>query len=164
MLHLLPRPSNLPGYLTLLDDLGMPTAKRLAKALGVSERTVTRWKSSEQAPRAVMLALFWLSRWGQSALRVEAVYTADMARSLVDALTRERDELRAQLQRLGAIGDFGSSNDPNQLTQARRALPTATDSAGWRLHDQHAQERAEKRMRAEARARKRGRIDEADAA
>jgi hypothetical protein len=59
-------PKNLPTLADLLADLGNPTPESVAKALGVSASTVRRWKRTT-APRTALLALWWLSRWGQSA-------------------------------------------------------------------------------------------------
>ena len=54
----------------MLHDLGNPHPARIAKVLGVSVRTVYRWKLEAQmecrpSAKAAALALFWLTRWGQ---------------------------------------------------------------------------------------------------
>jgi hypothetical protein len=62
----------------MLDDLGGRDVEQIAKHLGVSTRTVKRWRSKDHAPRAVMLALFWQTRWGVSAINCAAENDARM--------------------------------------------------------------------------------------
>lgn len=45
-------PRELPPWELILDDLGRPDAKRIAKALDVAVSTVFRWNKSGNAPRA----------------------------------------------------------------------------------------------------------------
>lgn len=59
-------PKHPPGLDELLADLGHPCPVSVAKALDVSPSTVRRWKRT-RAPKTALLALWWLSRWGQSA-------------------------------------------------------------------------------------------------
>ena len=96
----------------ILGDIGDPSPRELARALGVSERTVFRWIKADEAPKAVMLALFWLTRWGHSQVNAEAHNDAVMHASVARALGREVGDLTAKLARLGRIADFGSANDP----------------------------------------------------
>lgn len=65
-------PRSLPALQTMLDDLGGRTVEQLAKHLGVSTRTVKRWRARGGAPRAVMLALFWETTWGRSTVNCQA--------------------------------------------------------------------------------------------
>lgn len=58
-------PKHTGDFAQILDGLGNPPADRIARALGVSRRTVHRWKTSG-APRTALLALWWLSREGHS--------------------------------------------------------------------------------------------------
>ena len=64
------------------------------------------------APRPVMLALFWITRWGHHAVHCDAhndaVTQAQIARNRED----ENRRLKAQLDLVGRIADFGSANDP----------------------------------------------------
>jgi hypothetical protein len=110
MLHLLPKKT--PPLNMLLENIGNPSAKRIAKALKVSERTVRRWLAAGIAPHTAMLSLFWISRWGWSDVNAEAVWVADLHMGMAKAYKRERDQLREQLSQLGRIGEFGSANDP----------------------------------------------------
>ena len=52
MLNRIPR--RLPPLSDLLADLGHPDEKAVAKALGVSESTVYRWKRKDKAPRPAL--------------------------------------------------------------------------------------------------------------
>ena len=113
-------PVQIPPLWLLLDDIGNPPAKRLAKALDVTERTVKKWIRDDVAPRPVMLSLYWLTRWGQSAVHCEAHNAAVMHAGMVGGLRREIELLNARLDRLGRIADFGAANDPAPNV----ALPT----------------------------------------
>lgn len=94
-------PRALPIWQTILDDLGDPPPHRVARALGVSVRTVYRWNAAQQAPRCAALALFWLTRWGHSQVHAEAVRNAQLACAYANTLERELTEARAQIARLG---------------------------------------------------------------
>lgn len=105
-------PRQVPPLSMLLDDLGNPPARVIARAVGVSERTVQRWIADDSAPRSVLLALFWVTRWGQSTVHAEAHNSARMWAGFARALQDELQQIRSQLAKLGEIGQYGSSNDP----------------------------------------------------
>jgi hypothetical protein len=105
-------PSQLPPLSLLIDDLPTRCLRQLARHLGISERTVKRYQEQDQAPRLVMLALFWETRWGQSVLDAEIFNRDQVQRGLVGALQRENAQLRATVARLVAAGDYGAANDP----------------------------------------------------
>lgn len=121
MLHLLPR--HTPSLELMLEDLGNPHPRKLAKALGVSERTVRKWRAQEYAPRPAMLAIYWITRWGQNRVHTEAHNEAQLFRGYVNCVKEENEKLRAQLQQLGRIGDFGSANDPSPEVTGAFAAP-----------------------------------------
>lgn len=108
-LHRMPRST--PALSVLLQSLGDPAALELARALAVSERTARRWQRADQAPRAAMVALYFVSRWGWSEIESDALYAIDTARALSKALREENAALWAALSRLQGIGDFGCAND-----------------------------------------------------
>jgi predicted DNA-binding transcriptional regulator AlpA len=110
MLNRLPR--MMPPLPMMLDDIGNPKPRDLARALGVSERTMQRWVAKDNAPVPVQLAIFWLTRWGQSAVNAEAQNISALNASMVRCLRHEIVELKATLGRLGRIADFGAANDP----------------------------------------------------
>lgn len=107
-------PSQVPIWHLLMDDLCKPPAARVAKVLGLSLRTVQRYNATGEAPRVVCLAVFWLTRWGRSAVHTQAHNDAQLLASYVDGLRREMATLRSQVEHLRQIGDFGSANDPGE--------------------------------------------------
>lgn len=98
-------PRALPVWDAILHDLGNPPAHRVAHALGVGRSTVYRWSASGGGPRIACLALFWLTRWGRSAVDAQASNDAQMAVQLARALAEERDRLRLQLDALTSARD-----------------------------------------------------------
>lgn len=118
-------PAHLPPLWMLIDDIGRPSARKIAKALDVTERTVQRWIKADKAPRAAMFALFWLTRWGHSAVHCEAhndaILQASIARNLSDQLKR----LQSQLEHVARIADFGAANDPAESVRARKSTSGA---------------------------------------
>ena len=105
-------PGQTPPLSYMLDDLLTSELAQIAKHVGVSVRTLQRWRDMDQAPRAVMLALFWETRWGASTIDTELFNTAQVHRSHAQALERESIALRARISRLETIGDFGAANGP----------------------------------------------------
>lgn len=120
MLNRLPSPTQMPPLWMLVDDIGRPSPRQLARSFDVTERTVKRWLKEDQAPRAVMFALFWLTRWGQQAVHCEAHNDAILQASIARNLRDQIERLRAQLEHLGRIADFGAANDPAESVRARR--------------------------------------------
>lgn len=102
----------LPTFRAMCIDLGNPSARELARVLGVHARTVERWAAADNAPRSALLALFWLTRWGQSALDCELARRAADYSGHIEAVKRENDALRRELARVLAAGDFGAANRP----------------------------------------------------
>lgn len=93
-------PATLPDWQTLITDLGVPPARVLAQALGLSERTVQRYHQLGRAPRVACLALFWMTRWGRSQVNTQAVNDASLAAGYANALEHELDRTRAELARV----------------------------------------------------------------
>ncbi len=110
MLTLLPR--QVPPLALMLADIGNPSAAQLGRAFGVTPRTAASWCRLDRAPLPVLLALFWLTRWGRSQVDCQAVNAARLQAGLADALAAENRALRAQLARLVNLGHFGCANDP----------------------------------------------------
>jgi len=105
-------PPSLPIWHVITEDLAHPPVKRIARVLGLSRRTVYRYNKTGHAPRVVLLALFWLTRWGRSAVHTQATNDAVMACSLVAGLERRIGELTAHVGHLERLGGYGSSNQP----------------------------------------------------
>lgn len=104
-------PVSLPYWHTILDDLGRPPPARLARALGISTRSVYRYTKTGYAPRVVNLALFWLTSWGRATVHTHAHNDAVFALGLVDGLRSEIARLENNVRHLTALS-HGASNDP----------------------------------------------------
>jgi len=105
-------PVSLPIWHTMMDDLCHPPPARVARVLGLSIRSVYRYNATGHAPKPVCLAVFWLTRWGRSAVHEQATNDAVLMASYVSALRSQVDEVQRQLAHVQAIGNFGSANDP----------------------------------------------------
>ena len=116
MLHTIPRVT--PPLSVMVADIGGPHASALSRALGVSERTVYRWQATDDAPRPVLLSLYWLTQWGLSALDGHLVDTARLYCAYTAALRDENRALVAELDRVSAIAHWGSANDPTRHTRS----------------------------------------------
>lgn len=101
----------LPSLNEMATDL-QATPAALASYWGVSKSTAYRWLSVGNAPRAAMLALYWLTRWGLSELEADAQNRANVFEGLAQALQRELWRQREDFTRLARIGHYGSANDP----------------------------------------------------
>lgn len=109
-------PRDIPVWDLIVNDLGRPPPERIARALAVSRSTVFRWQAAHSAPRAACIALFWLTRWGRSAVDAQATRDAQLAVSYARSLAEERLQLIAQVRQL-------------EETNARLALAVATSGA-----------------------------------
>lgn len=106
------RASHTPPLSYLLDDLLTRDVQAIADHLGVTLKTLQRWKTLDQAPRPVMLALFFETQWGASLIATHAHNGEMYARQEADCLRRENAMLRARIARLETIGNFGAANAP----------------------------------------------------
>lgn len=105
-------PRTIPALSQVLPDLGHPSAREIANYLGVTERTVYGWKATDAPPRAVLLALFWESSYGRSALDADLHNAAQVYRILSDSLNHEAQKLRTRIAWLEKNGWFDCSNQP----------------------------------------------------
>ena len=121
-------PLHLPYWRTLMDDLCNPPAERVARVLGLGLRTVERYNATGYAPRHVCLAVFWLTRWGRSAVHAQATNDAALMASYVQALSSHAEALASQVEHLLSVGEFGSANEPLTLNR-RHAHAITHDSA-----------------------------------
>ena len=103
----------LPHLSTLLDDLQAPRAQ-VARHLGISPVTLARYEATGQAPRPVMLALFWETRWGRSAADCEATNWATLQGARADVLQRHTVRLRERIATLEALIDSQAGQAANQ--------------------------------------------------
>ena len=107
-------PSSLPIWHTIIDDLGNPPPARVARVLGIGLRTVYRYNQTGEAPKVALLALFWLTRWGRSAVHAQATNDAIRACGYVESLRAEVRRLEGNVRQLAALST-GAANDPLQL-------------------------------------------------
>lgn len=94
-------PRHLPQLLTMLDNIPA-SEKEIAKHLGLSLTTLKKYRRNEQAPRPVMLALFWLTSWGIGAIDAELVNRERFARQALEFSRLEVLALRDQVRLLEA--------------------------------------------------------------
>jgi hypothetical protein len=106
-------PNQLPPLSAMIENIpGASNLNLLAKHLGVSTRQLTGWTLADQAPRTVMLALFWETKWGLSVIDCDARTNVKRWRNLAQSSEREIATLRARVARLEALGNHGSANSP----------------------------------------------------
>lgn len=109
-----PTHAKLPHLHTILDNIGL-SDNQVAHFLGVCPNSVKRWRKLGQAPRAVMLALFWETSWGRSAADCEADQFAKLQFMRAKMLERKVAELEATVSKLQAQLDketSGAANSP----------------------------------------------------
>lgn len=120
-----PSPAHLPPFDLMCQDLGLPPAK-IARYLGVTERTLRRWQH-RGAPRAAHLALYWESRFGMSALEAERGNLIAHYHALAGMHAREVARLRGIVAKLEAMRQDEAANAPFLDFEAR--------SDGWDSDD-----------------------------
>ncbi len=97
---------------TLLDGLPTRDTASIARYLDVSERSLARWKADDQAPRAVMLALYWETHHGCQALYTDMWNDRQMAEALARSSQALAANLQARVAYLERLSDFGCANSP----------------------------------------------------
>lgn len=108
----LPCDRELPSFMQMLEDLRVKRPEELAEAMDVHPKTVRRWLDSQAAPKPVLLALYWLTRWGSASRDAELFNRAQVYQGLAEAQGRELKALKARVAHLSRLGDFSSANDP----------------------------------------------------
>lgn len=94
-----PVPAKLPHLQSILDNIGL-SDQQIAFFVSVSPSSIKRWRKLGQAPRAVMLALFWETSWGRSASYSEADHYAKLQFMHAKMLERKVAELERKLEKL----------------------------------------------------------------
>ncbi|MEG2045786.1 MAG: hypothetical protein RR100_02955 [Comamonas sp.] len=105
-------PRSIPSFNQILPIIGNPHPRRLAKYLGVSERTIYQWKKTDKAPKAVCLALFWESSYGQKTIDCALFNSMQAHKLLSESLKRNIGNLEARVRYLEKNGSFDSANEP----------------------------------------------------
>ena len=72
-----------------------------------------------------LLALFWVTHWGEQRIDVELYNRAQLEHGMADALKRQVKELELTIERLMTLADFGSANDPSTSFGHRASNPAA---------------------------------------
>lgn len=107
-----PRPAHLPHIHTMLNSIGNDEA--VAAHLGLSLGTIRKYRREGQAPRTVMLSLFWETPWGVSVIDCEAQNEARLSYTSALVLRRENESLRAQISTLEALLAEGGAYAANE--------------------------------------------------
>ena len=89
-------PRHLPSLLDMLDDI-KTDRRTIAQHLGITERTLARYEATQQAPRPIMLALFWETQWGRGTADAEAQTWSQINALRAELADEENAILRTQL-------------------------------------------------------------------
>lgn len=109
-----PTPAGLPPFSFMVDDIPA-TPAQIARHLGITTKTLQRYRATDTAPHAVRLALFFETRWGRSAADTEAHNFGQVHYRHAKALQRENAVLQSrivQLERERATGPGQAANTP----------------------------------------------------
>lgn len=91
-----PSMAGLPGLNFMLAEIPA-NHRQVARHLGVTEQTLKKYIKAEGAPRAIMLALFWETRWGRSAADTEAANFGAIYYRKAMGLERENIAMRKKM-------------------------------------------------------------------
>jgi len=132
------KPTRTPALSEMLLDLGRPSPREVSRYLGVTERTVFRWMADDVAPQPAMLAVFWLSSYGQSVIDCELVNEIRVTKCLSNSLGQEVRNLSARVAWLEANGEFGASNAPflSSVPRPAHVFPAPRPSVHYGGRDQ----------------------------
>jgi len=92
-------PSQIPPLWLMLEEIPF-SYKQIAAYLGVSVRTLERYRNTGHAPKSVQMALFWETKWGRSFANADAMNEAMYMRSVAQSLTDQLDQSRKQIELL----------------------------------------------------------------
>lgn len=118
-------PKHTPPLGVMLEALGRPHPRELARALGAGERTVRRWISENDAPRPVLLSLFWLTHWGAQWLDADAHNLLLHHMRAAELATKEADRLRRDLALSTAHAAATEAHAPQVVGQRLHMAPPA---------------------------------------
>lgn len=107
-----PTGSHLPDFQTIVGDLPQ-SPRQIARHLGITERTLRKYLRRNDAPRPVLVALFWETRWGRSAADCEAAAYGALQASYAQAMKRQNAELQKQIDVLVDHLDQAASGAAN---------------------------------------------------
>ncbi|THT98121.1 hypothetical protein E9531_15085 [Lampropedia puyangensis] len=104
-------PTQTPPLTWMLADIPHDD-KQIARYLGVTLRSIQRYRKTNKAPTAIYRALFWETRYGRSAIHTHAQNEADRWRQYAKALERQIDVLRDQIKLLESMRQDVAANTP----------------------------------------------------
>lgn len=104
-------PRSLPA-LEALIEANPHGPDKLARYLGITPRTLARWRARGAAPRTVELALYWESFYGMQHIETDAFNAAQQSAAEAAAWKRECERLAGVVARLEREYDWGSANSP----------------------------------------------------
>lgn len=104
-------PRALPPFSVLVDDLTSNQAI-ICNHLDISSATWRRYLQADQAPRPVMLSLFWETRWGRSAADCEAANAATVHAQHAAMLRQQNARLNRVIAQLEKEHHTGAANAP----------------------------------------------------
>lgn len=104
-------PRSLPA-LDALIEANPHGPEKLARYLGVTPRTLARWRARGAAPRTVELALYWESFYGVQHIETDAFNAARQSAAEAATWKRECERLAGVVARLETEYDWGSANAP----------------------------------------------------
>lgn len=122
-------PQDMPPFSFMLQDIGSPSAHSVAAAFKVDVRTAKQWMTADRAPHAVMMAIFWVTKWGISVADANAHNDAVLSASTARIRSEEVVRLKAQVAHIERLADFGSANDPLPTVKARHGASRPTSSS-----------------------------------
>lgn len=96
----------------MLDDVPA-TPEQIARHLGITTKTLQRYRVADIAPPAVRLALFWETRWGRSAADAEAHQFGQVHYRHAKTLEAANARLLARIAQLEAERDAGQGQAAN---------------------------------------------------
>ena len=118
-------PRNLPPLELLIDDLGGNVAK-IAAFLNVTPRQLKSWMKKGIAPRAHMLALYFVSRWGRDFLTCGETNRASNFYSQLETERHywqiERRHYKQRIANAYLQGSIAGSFAPESVSWARDTL------------------------------------------
>lgn len=94
-----PSGAGLPALVTMLDDIPA-TEAQIARHLDIKPSTLATYRRKGTAPRSVMLALFWETKWGRSVADTEAANYAQLQRGHAQALQGHVGRLAGSIWKL----------------------------------------------------------------
>lgn len=122
-------PKHTPPLGLMLADLGNPHPRDIARSLGVGQSTVRRWISDDDAPRPIMLSLFWLTHWGAQWLDADLfnLYRchAGLSQSLQRELVLMRENYEQAIAAATAVAELQALADSLAKTGTAPELPQA---------------------------------------